>query len=148
MVDDISTIQNNNNDNNNNNNVELFEAEGSKIGLELNVSKCESISRSQDHPEQNFQGFLEIAPEDACLLGAPLGTGRALNTALSSKMLLPASCYLRDKVLPSHDALILFRSSFSVPRLMHTLRSVPCSGHSSLTVYDNVWREGISSVTN
>ena len=49
--------------------VELFNAEGSKIDLDLNVSKCESISRSHDHREQAFQGFLEIAPEDAYLLG-------------------------------------------------------------------------------
>ena len=35
--------------------VELFQAEGSKIGLDLNVSKCESISRSHDHREQAFR---------------------------------------------------------------------------------------------
>ena len=52
--------------------VELFKAEGSRIGLDLNVSKCGSISRSHDYREQAFQDFLVIAPEDACLLGAPL----------------------------------------------------------------------------
>ena len=51
-------------------------------------------------------------------------------------------------VLPSHDALILLRSSFSVPRLMHTLRCVPCARHPSLTVFDNLLWEGISSITN
>ena len=57
--------------------VELFKAGGSRIGLDLKVSKCESIHRSHDHPEQAFQGFLDIAPEDACLLGAPLCTGKS-----------------------------------------------------------------------
>ena len=43
---------------------------------------------------------------------------------------------------------ILLRSSFSAPRLMHTLRCVPCAEHPSLTVFDNLLREGISSITN
>ena len=45
--------------------VELFKAEESRIDLDLNVSKCESISRSHDYREQAFQGFREIAPKDA-----------------------------------------------------------------------------------
>ena len=127
--------------------VELFNAEGSKIGLDLNVSKCESISQSHDQREQAFQGFLEISPEDACLLGASLSIGRALGKALSSRCSDLRIAIGRLKVLPSHDALILFRSSFSVPRLMHILRCVPCAGHPSITVLD-LLREGISSITN
>ena len=50
--------------------------------------------------------------------------------------------------MSSHDAFILLRSSFSVRRLMHTLRCVRCAGHPSLTVFDNLLREGISSITN
>ena len=79
----FSNNNNNNNNNNTNNNditlgrirsvvasdVELFKVEENRIGLDLNVSKCESISRSHDYREQAFQGFLEIAPVDACLLG-------------------------------------------------------------------------------
>ena len=128
--------------------VELFKAEGSRIGLDLNVSKCESISRSHDYREQAIQGFLEMASEDACWLGAPLWTGRALDKALSSRCSDLRIAIGRLKVLPSHDALILVRSSFSVPRLMHTLRCVPCAGYPSLTVFDNLLREGISSITN
>ena len=48
--------------------VELFWPEENKIGLDLNISKCESISRSYDYPEQALQSFLAIAHEDACLL--------------------------------------------------------------------------------
>ena len=83
-----------------------------------------------------------------CLLGATLCTGRALDKALSSRCSDLRIASGRLKVLPSHDALILLRSMFSVPRLMHTLRCVPCAEHSSLTVFDNLSREGISSITN
>ena len=126
----------------------MFKAEGSRNGLDLNVFKCEFVSRSHDYREQAFQAFLEIAPEDACLLGAPLCTGRALDKALSSRCSDLRIAIGRLKVLPSHDALILLRSSFSVPRLMHILRCVPCAGHPSLTVFDNLLREGINSITN
>ena len=75
-------------------------------------------------------------------------TGRALDKALTSRCSDLRIAIGRLKVLPSHDALILLRSSFSVPRLMHTLRCVPCAEHPSLTVFDNLLREGISSITN
>ena len=94
--------------------VELFKAEGSRIGLDLNVSKCESISRSHDHREQAFQGFLDISSEDACLLGASLCTGRAYDKALSSRCADLRIAIWRLKVLPSHDAIILLREHRSV----------------------------------
>ena len=74
--------------------------------------------------------------------------GRALDKALSSRCSDLCIAIGRLTVLPSHDALILLRSSFSVSRLMHTLRCVPCAGHPSLTIFDNLLREGISSITN
>ena len=129
-------------------NVELFKAEGNKIGLDLNVSKCEFISRSHGHRQQALQGFREIAPEDAYLLGVPLGTERAFDKALSSRCSDLRIAIGRLQVLQSHDALILLRSSFSVPRLMHTLRCVSFAGHPSHTVFDNLLREDISSITN
>ena len=75
-------------------------------------------------------------------------TGRALDKALSSRCSDLRIAIGRLKVLPSHDALILLGSAFNVPRLMHTLRCVPCAGNPSLTVFDNLLREGISSITN
>ena len=81
-------------------------------------------------------------------VGAPLCTGRALDKALSSRCSDLRIAIGRLKVVPSHDALIALRSSFSVPRLMHTLRCVQCAGHPYLTVFGNLLRERISSITN
>ena len=50
--------------------------------------------------------------------------------------------------MPSHDDLVLLRSSFSAPRLRHTLRCAPCDGHPELQYFDDLFREGISSITN
>ena len=71
-------------------------------------------------------------------VGAPLGTERALDKALSTRCSDLRIAIGRLKVLPSHDALILLRSSFSVP----------LAGHSSLTDFDNLLREGISSINS
>ena len=82
--------------------------------------------------------IFKIATEDACLLGSSLGTGRALDKALSSICSDLRIAIGRLKVLPSYDALILLRSSLSVSRLKHILRCVPCSGPPFLTVFDNL----------
>ena len=52
------------------------------------------------------------------------------------------------KSLPSQDALILSRSSFSAPKIMHTLRCAPCSCHPQICEFDNPLRDGISIITN
>ena len=77
-----------------------------------------------------------------------MGTGRAFDKAPSSRCSDLHIVIGRLKVLPSHDALILLLSLFSVPWLMHTLRCAPCAGHAPLTVFDNLLQEGISSITN
>ena len=54
----------------------------------------------------------------------------------------------RLKTTAAYDALILMRSSFSVPRLMHTLTCSPCDGHHFLEIHDGLLREGISVLIN
>ena len=54
----------------------------------------------------------------------------------------------RLKLLSAHDALILLRASFSAPKILHTLRSSPCTGHSTLIQFDNLLRNGLCTITN
>ena len=51
------------------------------------------------------------------------------------------------KSLPSHNAIILMRSSFSAPKIMHTLPCASCSAHPLLYEFDNLLREGIRTIT-
>jgi hypothetical protein len=64
--------------------IELFRSCGSKIGLVLNVDKCEVITR-QSASTVAFPNFCWTDSTDACLLGAPLFPGQALTTALEEK---------------------------------------------------------------
>jgi len=59
--------------------IQQMMAEGSKMGLRLNLSKCEVIS----HPDQNIvdptmSSFLFVSVADATLLGVPLFPGKVL----------------------------------------------------------------------
>ena len=59
------------------------------------------------------------------------------NTAISSLSLLSA-----------HDALILFRASFSAPKMRHMLRCSPCTEHPLLEEIDIILRKGVCAIAN
>ena len=52
--------------------VYLFRREGSKIAVQLNVGKCELISKAPFNPEGSLAGFSTLLPADAILLDALL----------------------------------------------------------------------------
>ena len=54
-----------------------------------------------------FQEFVNTHPGDACLLGAPLGSGWALDNTLTLRCSDLRIAICRLKSLSSHDALIL-----------------------------------------
>ena len=82
------------------------------------------------------------------VIGAPLGSSRALDNTLTLRCSDFRIAIGRLKFISSHDALILLRSSFSAPKVMHYWRYVPCSGHPLIYEFDNLLREGISTITN
>src|SRR6266516_1291602 len=85
---------------------------------------------------------------EATLLGAPLNTGIAMDDALSNRCDDLALAIDRLKLLTAHDALILLRASFSAPKVLHTLRSSPCAGHTALNRFDDLLKNGVSMITN
>jgi len=54
----------------------------------------------------------------------------------------------RLSLLSAHDALILFKTSFSAPKMMHPMRCSPCTNHPSLEAYDILLSKGISVIAN
>jgi hypothetical protein len=102
--------------------VELFRSQGSKIGLVLNIDNGEVITRqSTSSAATVLSRFTRIDLSNSCLLGAPLHAGQALAAALENKSEALQSAVDRLRLVPAHDALVLLRSSFSTPRLMHIL---------------------------
>ena len=95
--------------------VQLFKEEEIKIGLRLNETKCEVITRDHLQPTGSLEGFSVVISENASLVGAPLGPGDALDNVLDVRCSDLQTAISRLKSTAAHDALILLRSSLSAP---------------------------------
>jgi len=107
-----------------------------------NASKSEIICRG------STPGFSSLAPDEAHLLGAPVFTDKMMDTALANRCTELNTAVGRLSLLSAHDALILLKTSFSAPKMMHTMRCSPCANHPALAEYDNLVRTGICAITN
>ena len=99
----------------------------SKIGLELNISKCEVISGDASFCNQvsaQLPGCRIVAPNNAELLGAPLGQAAA-DESLSKKAAGLHEIRARLKTIERHDALAVLRVSLGHPKAIYSLRSGP-----------------------
>ena len=89
-----------------------------------------------------------MTPDKASLLGAPLTEGPSLNDALYARCGELSKAIGRLIMLPAHDTLTLLKSSFSAPKIIHTLRCSPCFGNEALEQFDNLLRSGLFTITN
>ena len=81
-------------------------------------------------------------------MGAPLLTGTKMDKLLDNRCTELSTAIGRLSLLSAHDALILFKTSFSAPKMMHTMRCSPCANHPSLEMYDSVQRRGVCAIAN
>ena len=110
------------------------------IGLKLNESKCEVISRSAIPPGLQISSFTHVQPSDSVLWGAPLVDGAALDEALLNSCSSLSTAENKLSRIAAHDALVLLKSCISTPKILHILRSSPCSGHPTLMSIDGILR--------
>ena len=106
------------------------------------------ISDNSSSSAAIFHDFVQLDSGNSMLLGAPLRPGSAMDAALNKRCDELALAISRINTLSSHDALILLRASFSAPKVMHTIRSSPCIGHSGLSIFDSLQRSGLCMITN
>ena len=128
--------------------LKLIGNEGARLGLSLNVSKCELVSSQQLSLPNSLLLFAPVELADLCLLGAPLFKGRGLDAALHSCCHTLSTAIDRLSDISAHDALTLLRASFSAPKVMYLLRCAPCVDHPGLVAFDDLLRTGISHITN
>lgn len=131
-----------------NQDVASVASQGAAIGLSLNASKCEFISQSECPSGLPTSDFIHISPANAELLGAPLFSGTTLDNALSDRHSELARCQNRLTLISAHDALLLLKSSLSIPKLAHVFRASPCSGHPMLSTIDALLRSSVSYIAN
>lgn len=100
----------------------------STLGLEVNAEKCELYPCSSTVPISNLKSILPglkvVDSASLSLLGAPIfleGVPAAFQR--KSDVLSAALTHLQQ--LSAHVALVLLRSSFSMPRMIYILRTAP-----------------------
>jgi len=95
-----------------------------------------------------LQKFKRVEIGDATLLGAPLFSGTVLDEAWSARCVDLARAIDRLRLINAQDALILLRSSFSSPKVLHLLRCSLSFSHPLLQSFDSLLRSAIQSITN
>jgi Reverse transcriptase (RNA-dependent DNA polymerase) len=129
--------------------VDYIVAEGGKMGLRLNESKCELLAQDHFIPKVGrFGTFTRIRLPDATLLGAPLFRGAAQDDAWSQRCKDLANAVRNMKSIRSQDALILLRAAFGTPKVLHLLRCTPSVGHPALANFDEQLRLAVQQITN
>jgi hypothetical protein len=132
LLQDISTIQ----------------VEGPQIGLVSNVKKCEIVTSDPDivsSIRRLLSAAIHIDPSDCTVLWAPVGGTCATDAVLSRKM--EELWRLSDplKLLSAHDAFYRLKNSFSLPKMVYTLRSASCYDNNVLKTYDVIIRSTLQS---
>jgi hypothetical protein len=128
-----------------------LKSEAAKIGLHVNVKKCELITADQSV----IHKFLSIAPDiaivdpdAAVLLGAPVGGQQSIDQMLEKKLTELQRLSHRLKGLKAHDAFYLLRNCFSLPKLQYMLRCSPCFTSSVIARYDDCIRSTLECLLN
>jgi len=125
--------------------------EAAKIGLHVNVQKCELFTADQSV----IHKFQSIAPENAIvdpnaavLLGAPVGGQQSVDQLLEKKLTGLQRLSNRLEGLQAHDAFFLLRNCFSLPKLQYILRCSPCFNSSVFACYDDCIRSTLECILN
>ena len=131
--------------------LEVVMQVGESIGLSLNSGKSEVICEN----EETAAPFASLLPNakrvnssDASLLGSSVGNISSINNILEEKTALLKKVGDRLAHLSSHDAILLLKHSFAIPKLLYNLRTLPSFLSPALEVYSKMLRTIVSGITN
>jgi hypothetical protein len=129
----------------------MLRDENRKLGLIVNVAKCEIIT---DNVEV-LQKFRNVAPDikhvktaSAMLLGAPNGGEQSVDDVLKAKLQELHRLSNRLSLFHAHDALFRLKNCFSISKLTNTLCSAHCYTRQLLMEYDDVIRSTLQHIMN
>ena len=131
--------------------LEVIKEQGASLGLSLNESKSEVICDDpvvRDLVAARIPGAKVLEPSAASLLGAPIGNGESVSEAIQHKLHLLHTMGERLHHISAHDALLLLRNSFAIPKLLYLLRSAPSFLSTKLEEYDTELRSIVSAIAN
>ena len=129
-----------------------------EIGLEINSSKCEltilnhESSLDIETTLEMFRGVLPdvrlVTKEECSLLGAPIHVD-GINAALATKKVELEVMAERLVQLDNHQAFILLKNCFAIPKLQYLLRASPAYLDTvGLFNFDETVRKALTNITN
>ena len=128
-----------------------IESAAKEINLSLNHSKSEIICvdvSSQSAMLSFTSSLISTPPENATLLGSPIGGSQSIVSCLNSKIDSLKILGGRLKQLHAHDALCLLCNAFSLPKVLYILRTAPCAESPLLQDFDDIQRSLLESICN
>ena len=125
------------------------------IGLEVNGSKCELTILNDSMPEATealFRGLLPgVRVVEACdlsLLGAPVDI-RGIPGTINEKREALERMTSKLEVLNPHQAFVLLKNAFAIPKLQYVLRASPAYlCREELQIFDRALFDSLGRVTN
>ncbi|XP_055332179.1 uncharacterized protein LOC129584100 [Paramacrobiotus metropolitanus] len=138
-------------------NFELLIAEAEKIGLSVNLSKCElficggsDVQRESTAAifQTKFPSLSVVSKEKLSLLGSPLlPTGVA--PVIKKRVEEVKNMCERLVLIPKHQALFLLKNCLGVPKIVHLLRtSLAWQFSDELYTLDQTFRAAVEKITN
>ena len=129
----------------------------SAAGLEVNSEKCELTllhhsALEEQVSEAMFRAVLPnlrvVGGNQISLLGSPV-SDFGLPEALEAKRLDLVRMVSRLELIDNHQAFVLLRNCFAIPKLQYLLRAAPAYKHETeLSNFDEDLKEAVTMITN
>ena len=135
--------------------LQLLLRELNKIGLSINTSKCELTCLDLDNPDSVINDFKLLLPDlkttsidDSIILGSPIAA-QGVRSEIMSKLDALQRMISRLHLIDPHQAFVLLKNSFAIPKMTYLLRSSPAFQQEDLLQeFDMTLRKSMSSITN
>ena len=131
--------------------LEIVVRKGAAMGLQLNIEKSEIICACPATTTSILSflpGAKVVSPNEATLLGSSIGDTSSITDILRTKTTMLKRMGDRLQHLSAHDAVLLLKHSFALPKLLYNLRTSPCFLSPALQEYDNLLKSIVSGITN
>ena len=135
--------------------LQTIERELNSIGLSINSNKCELTCLNRQHSVPVISDFKRVLPnlkitsiEESIILGSPIAP-QVVRTEVSSKLNALRRMISRLNSIDPHQAFVLLKNSFTIPKLTYLLRSSRAFQETELLdEIDMTLRNAMSSIAN
>ena len=125
------------------------------IGLSINPNKCELTCVNLQHSEAVISEFKQLLPninitsiEESIILGSPIAP-QGVRSEITSKLNALTRMISRLNSIDPHQAFVLLKNSFAIPKLTYLLRSSRAFQETDLLEeIDMTLRNSMSSIVN